>query len=78
MKITDKKTDNSNIILEIKIKESDYIDTVNSQLSDYQKKMTLPGFRVGKVPMGLVKKKYELSIKVEEINKLISRCSKIF
>tara|TARA_B100000427_G_scaffold327646_1_gene338867 strand:- start:84 stop:1430 length:1347 start_codon:yes stop_codon:yes gene_type:complete len=72
MKITDKKIDNSNIILEIKIKESDYIDTVNSQLSDYQKKMTLPGFRVGKVPMGLVKKKYELSIKVEEINKLIS------
>ena len=72
MKITDKKIDNSNIVLEIKIKESDYIDTVNSQLSDYQKKMTLPGFRVGKVPMGLVKKKYELSIKVEEINKLIS------
>ena len=72
MKITDKKIDNSNIILEIKIKDSDYIDTVNSQLSDYQKKMTLPGFRVGKVPMGLVKKKYELSIKVEEINKLIS------
>ena len=72
MKITDKKIDNSNIVLEIKIKESDYIDSVNSQLSDYQKKMNLPGFRVGKVPIGLVKKKYALSIKLEEINKLIS------
>jgi len=72
MKITHKKNDNTSIVLEIEMKKSDYIDVVNSQLSDYQKKMNLPGFRVGKVPMGLVKKKYELSIKVEEINKLIS------
>jgi len=72
MKITEKKVDNSNMLLEIKMTESDYIDSVNSQLSNAQKKMNLPGFRIGKVPMGLVKKKYELSIKIEEINKLIS------
>ena len=34
--------------------------------------MNVPGFRAGKVPIGLVKKKYGLSIKLEEINKLIS------
>ena len=72
MKITHKKNDSTSIVLEIEMKKSDYIDVVNSQLSDYQKKMNLPGFRVGKVPLGLVKKKYELPIKVEEINKLIS------
>ena len=71
MKITEKKVDNSNMLLEIKMTESDYLDSVNAQLSNAQKKMNIPGFRIGKVPMGLVKKKYELSIKVEEINKLI-------
>ena len=72
MKITHKKLDTNSIALEIEMKKSDYIDVVNSQLSDYQKKMNLPGFRVGKVPIGLVKKKYELPIKVEEINKIVS------
>ena len=72
MKITEKKVDNSNMLLEIKMTESDYLDSVNAQLSNAQKKMNLPGFRIGKVPMGLVKKKYAVSIKVEEINKLIS------
>ena len=61
-----------NIILEINIKESDYAESVQSNLLDYRKKMNLPGFRVGKVPMGLVKKRYGLPIKVEEINKLLS------
>ena len=72
MKITHKKVDNTSILLEIEMKKSDYIDVLNAQLSDYQKKMNHPGFRVGKVPLGLVKKKYELPIKVEEINKLVS------
>jgi len=72
MKITDKKKGKTTVLLEINIKEKDYIDAVESNLVDYRKKMNLPGFRVGKVPMGLVKKKYQLPIKVEEINKLLS------
>lgn len=73
MKITDKKKGKTTVILEVSIKEKDYIDSVESSLVDYRKKMNLPGFRVGKVPMGLVKKKYQLPIKVEEINKLLSQ-----
>ena len=73
MKIADKKKGNTTLLLEVNIKEKDYIDSVESSLVNYRKKMNLPGFRVGKVPMGLVKKKYQLPIKVEEINKLLSQ-----
>jgi len=72
MKIKEKKVNNTTLVLEVSMKESDYIKSVNLELSNYQKKMNLPGFRVGKVPMGLVKKKYQLAIKVEEINKILS------
>ena len=73
MKIADKKKGKTTLLLEVNIKEKDYIDSVESSLVNYRKKMNLPGFRVGKVPMGLVKKKYQLPIKVEEINKLLSQ-----
>ena len=72
MKITKKETDISTLRLFINVEESDYIKSVESSLLDYRKKITMPGFRAGKVPLTLVKKKYELAIKVEEINKLLS------
>ena len=42
------------------MEESDYRDIVDSRLVDYRKRVNIPGFRVGKVPMGLIKKRYEL------------------
>ena len=72
MKITQKKIDTNTLLLSAKISQDDYSSSVNKSLGDYQKKMNVPGFRVGKVPMGLVKKKYELAIRVEEINKILS------
>ena len=56
----------------MKIVKNDYGTKVQESLKDYQKKMNLPGFRVGKVPMSIVKSKYELAIRVEEINKIFS------
>ncbi len=72
MEITHKSAGKTTMILEIKMVESDYKKSVNDSLINYQKKMNLPGFRVGKVPMTIVKKKYELPIKIDEINKLLS------
>jgi len=72
MKITQKKLGLNTITLSIHVDESDYLEFVESSLSDYRKKANIPGFRPGKVPMGLIKKKYEIPVRVEEINKLLS------
>ena len=39
-------------------------------LSD-RKKAIIPGFRKGHVPMGMIKKQYETSVTVDEVNKLL-------
>ena len=72
MNITKKKIDVNTLKLIANVKETDYATSVESTLLDHRKKMTIPGFRPGKVPMNLVKKKYELAIRVEEINKILS------
>ena len=75
MNITQTKTGTNTLKLTVEINKNDYANSVDTSLLDYRKKMTLPGFRAGRVPMGIVKKKYELSIRVEEINKLLSNFS---
>ena len=72
MNISKENIDSLNAILRVNILASDYQVRVDTVLSDYRKTADMPGFRMGKVPMGVVKKKYGLSVKVEEINKLLS------
>ena len=72
MNISNKKIENNHIKLIVEIAKNDYSVKVQESLKDYQKKMNLPGFRAGKVPMSIVKSKYELAIRVEEINKILS------
>lgn len=72
MNISIENIDSLNALLKINILASDYQGRIDSVLSDYRKTADMPGFRKGKVPMGVVKKKYGLSVKVEEINKILS------
>ena len=72
MNITRENVDELNAILKIQIGEKDYNERVDNVLKDYRKKVTLDGFRPGKVPAGLVRKMYRTSVLVEEINKLVS------
>jgi len=59
-------------IIHINLQESDYINAVNKQLSDYKKKANMPGFRPGMVPMGMIKKMYGTNVIVDEVNKTLS------
>ncbi len=52
MNITKEAVNDLNAIIHINLKEEDYIGEVNSQLADYRKKASIPGFRPGKVPYG--------------------------
>lgn len=66
-----KDTDNHGLI-NIRFGEADYKSRVDEKLKEYSKKANIKGFRPGKVPTGLINKMYGKSIKVEEINHLVS------
>ena len=72
MNVTQEKVNKSSGILKVPISLKDYKDKVDESIKGYRKKVNLPGFRAGMVPVSLIKKKYGLSIKIEEINKLLS------
>ncbi len=72
MNISQENNGENTAIIHINLKEEDYIESVNKQLSDYQKKATMPGFRPGKVPKGMIKKMYGKGVLAEEINKTVS------
>lgn len=72
MNISREENGELNAIIHIQLQEEDYAEAVNKQLSDYRRKANMPGFRPGKVPMGMIKKMYGTSVQAEEINKKVS------
>lgn len=72
MNITKKVVDDVNIVLSLDIEKADYADAVANAIKETRKRVSLPGFRKGKVPAGLVQKMYGTQITVEEVNKLIN------
>ncbi len=72
MNISLNKTDNVNGIITIEMERADFQENVNKSLNQLKRKANMPGFRPGKVPMGVVKKLYGASVLSEEINKLIN------
>lgn len=72
MNITQEKVDNLNAVIKVQLSESDYQANVDKVLKDYRNKASVPGFRKGHVPMGMVKKMVGTSAMVEEINKILS------
>jgi trigger factor len=73
MKVSRKDKDKLNSILSVSIDKSDYHSNVEKVLTDYRKKANIPGFRKGHTPIGLIKKQYGLSVKVDEINKVMQK-----
>ena len=71
MNITKENIDALNAVVKVDITAEDYQEKVASVLKDYRKKATVPGFRPGQVPMGLIKKQHGKSIMVDEVNKLL-------
>jgi trigger factor len=72
MNITQERIDDLNAVLKINVAANDYQGQVDKGLKNYAQKVNMPGFRPGKVPMGMVKKMYGKSIMIEELNKVLS------
>ena len=71
MNISFEIADKVNGLLTLTVEEADYQENVEKALKDFRKKANYPGFRPGMVPMGLIKKQYGASAKMDAINKLI-------
>lgn len=72
MEVALEKKDRLHAVLKINISKSDYTPRVESELKKTQKKVSVPGFRPGNAPMGMVKKMYGKGIYVDEVNKMAS------
>jgi trigger factor len=72
MNVTKENVDKLNALLKVTVESTDYKQKVDATLADYRKKANIPGFRQGKVPMGIVKKQYGKAILADELNKLVS------
>lgn len=72
MNISLEKASNVSAVITVKMEKADYADQVKKALKTICQKAQMPGFRPGKVPMGLVQKMYGTQAKAEEVNKLLS------
>ena len=72
MNITKHDIDNLNAEITISVTPHDYEGPVNEGIKKVQRQASMPGFRPGKIPTGLIKKQYGTQILVDEINKLLN------
>ncbi len=72
MNIIQEKTGDLTATLKVEVLATDYSEQFDQELKKHRKQASLPGFRPGKVPMGIIKKKFGTVLKVEEVNKVVS------
>ncbi len=73
MKISFENPDKINGLMTIVVEESDFQSEVEKTLKDYRKKANVPGFRPGQVPMGMIKRQFGTSVKMDVINKFVGQ-----
>ena len=73
MNITRENIDEVNAVIKLLIEKADYEKEVAGKLKEYRQQASIPGFRPGKAPAGLIQKRFGTSVLVEEVNKLISQ-----
>ncbi len=73
MQISFDNPDKINGLLTITVEENDYKDEVEKTLKDYRKKANVPGFRPGQVPMGMIKRQFGTSVKMDAINRVVGQ-----
>lgn len=72
MNISLEKVSNVSAVLTVNMEKADYEENLKKALKSLSQKAQMPGFRPGKVPMGLIKKMYGGQAKADEVNKLLN------
>ena len=71
MNISFEAPDKINGLMTITLETADYQPEVDKTLKDYRKRANIPGFRPGQAPMGMIKRQFGPSVKVDTVNKLL-------
>ncbi len=71
MNIQFEAPDKVNGQMTITLETADYQPEVEKTLKDYRKRANIPGFRPGQAPMGMIKRQFGPSVKVDAINKML-------
>ena len=72
MNITQSTKGENLISIKISVVKADYEENVEKTLKQMRQRANVPGFRPGMVPMGMIKKMYGASAKMEALNTLVS------
>src|SRR5690625_8001608 len=72
MNITRNNVDELNATLTVTIEKNDYQEKGDKTLTDLRKKANLPGFRKGKVPIGIIKKQHGRAVLGDERNRSVN------
>ena len=72
MNITQSTKGDNLISIKINVEKADYEEMVEKTLRQMRHKANVPGFRPGMVPMGMIKKMYGASAKMEALNTVVS------
>jgi trigger factor len=72
MNITKENIDVLNAVVTIEVGPADYEKRVEDAIKKAQRQASLPGFRPGKVPTGMIKKMYGKSVLADELNKILN------
>ena len=71
MNIQFEAPDKVNGLMTITLETADYQPEVDKTLKDYRKRASIPGFRPGQAPIGMIKRQFGPSVKVDAVNKLL-------
>ncbi|CAN5638388.1 trigger factor [soil metagenome] len=72
MNVTKEQENELSAIIKIEVTPEDYRTRVEDVIRKYQRTAQIPGFRPGKVPIGMIKKQYGRSVLLEELNSITS------
>ena len=72
MNITQSTKGENLISIKISVEKADYQESVEKTLKQMRQRANIPGFRPGMVPMGMIKKMYGASAKMEALNTVVS------
>ena len=72
MNITQSTKGDNLISIKINVEKADYEEMVEKTLRQMRQRANVPGFRPGMVPMGMIKKMYGTSAKMEALNTVVS------